>query len=40
LRIFKQKKPEMAAGDLWFHWDNAPLHTAAMITDWMRARQF
>ncbi len=40
LRIFKQKKPEMAARDLWFHWYNALLHTAAMITDWMGARQF
>jgi hypothetical protein len=23
LKIFKQKRPEMAARDWWFHWDNA-----------------
>jgi hypothetical protein len=40
LKIFKQKRLEMAAGDWWFHWDNAPVHTAAMMMDWMVARQF
>jgi hypothetical protein len=24
LKVFKQKRPEMAAGDWWFHWDNVP----------------
>jgi histone-lysine N-methyltransferase SETMAR len=40
LKVFKQKRPEMAAGDWWFHWDNAPVHTAAIVKDWMAARQF
>ncbi len=40
LKVFKHKRPEMVAGDWWFHWDNAPVHTAAMVTDWMAARQF
>jgi histone-lysine N-methyltransferase SETMAR len=30
----------MAAGDWWFHWDNAPIHTADMVTDWMAHREF
>ncbi len=40
LKVFRQKRPEMAAGDWWFHWDNTPVHTAAMVKDWMAARQF
>jgi histone-lysine N-methyltransferase SETMAR len=40
LKVFRQKRPEIAAGDWWFHWDNAPVHTAAMVKDWMAARQF
>ncbi len=30
----------MAAGDWWFHWGKAPVHTAAMVTDWMATKQF
>jgi hypothetical protein len=40
LKVFKQKRPEMVAGDWWFQWDNTPVHTAAMVKDWMAARQF
>jgi hypothetical protein len=40
LKIFKQKRLEMAAREWWFHWDNASVHTAAMVTDWMAAMQF
>jgi histone-lysine N-methyltransferase SETMAR len=40
LKVFKQKRLEMAVGDWCFHEDNAPVHTAAMVTDWMAARQF
>jgi histone-lysine N-methyltransferase SETMAR len=40
LKVFKQKRPEMAARNWWFYWDNAPVHTAAMVMDWMAARQF
>jgi hypothetical protein len=39
LKVFKQKRPVMVAGDLWFYLDNAPVHTANMVTDWMAARQ-
>jgi histone-lysine N-methyltransferase SETMAR len=39
LKIFKKKRPVMAATDWWLHWDNAPVHTATMVTDWMAARQ-
>jgi hypothetical protein len=40
LKVFRQKRPEMAAGDWWFHWDNVPVHTAAMVKGRMAARQF
>jgi hypothetical protein len=40
LRVFKQKRPEMAAWDRWFHWDNTLVYTAVMVMDWMAARQF
>ncbi len=30
----------MKAGTWWFHWDNAPVHTAAVVTNWMAARRF
>ncbi len=39
-KVFRQKRPEIAARDWWFHWDNEPVHTAAMVKDWMAARQF
>jgi hypothetical protein len=40
LKVFKQKRPEMAAGDWWFHWGKVPVHTTAMVTNWMAAKQF
>jgi hypothetical protein len=40
LKVFKQKRPEMVARNWWFCWDNALVHTAAVVTDWMAARQF
>jgi hypothetical protein len=30
----------MNNGDWWFHWDNAHLHTVAMVTNMMEATQF
>jgi hypothetical protein len=39
LKVFKQKRPAMVAGDWWFHWDNVPVHTAAVVTDCMAAWQ-
>ncbi len=38
MKKFKEKRPQMAAGDWFFHWDNAPVHTAAMVKDWLAAR--
>jgi hypothetical protein len=28
----------MAAQQWWFHWDNAPVHTAASVKEWMAAK--
>jgi histone-lysine N-methyltransferase SETMAR len=38
MKILRKKRPQMVAGDWLFHWDNAPVHTAAKVTDWMAAR--
>jgi hypothetical protein len=40
LRVLKEKRPMMAAGNRWLHWNNAPVHTATMVTNWKAARQF
>ncbi len=40
LRVFKQKRPVLATGDWWFHLDSSPMHSAAVVTNWMGARQF
>ncbi len=40
LRVFKQKRPAMVARDLWFHWDDVPVHTAPVVTYKMAVRQF
>jgi histone-lysine N-methyltransferase SETMAR len=40
LATFKKKRPNMAAQEWFFHWDNAPVHTAAVVKDWMAARDF
>jgi histone-lysine N-methyltransferase SETMAR len=40
LKVLKEKRPTMTAGTWWFHWDNALVHTASMVTNWMAARQF
>ena len=34
-KAFKRKRLEMAAGEWFFHWDNAPVHTAAMVKEWI-----
>ncbi len=39
MKVFKQNRPVIAAGGWWFHWDNAPVHTAAAVIDLMVARQ-
>jgi hypothetical protein len=40
LATFKKKQPNMAAGEWFFHWDNAPVHTATVVKDWMAAKDF
>ncbi len=32
---FKKKRPTMAQQQRWFHWNNAPVHTAASLKGWM-----
>ena len=39
-KVFKQKRPETAAGEWYFHWDNAPVHTAAVVRDWLAAHNY
>ncbi len=38
MKILRKKRPQMVAGDWLFHWDNAPVHTTAKVTDWLAAR--
>jgi histone-lysine N-methyltransferase SETMAR len=38
LKVFRQKPPIMAAQDWWLHWDNAPVHTAATVVDFLLAK--
>ncbi len=35
MRHFKKKRPVMAEQPWFFHWDNAPVHTAAIVQDWL-----
>jgi hypothetical protein len=37
--IFWKKRPVIAEGEWFFYWDNAPVHTAALIQDLLAARQ-
>ena len=38
MRIFKEKRPTTAQQDWFLHWDNAPVHSAAVGQDWLAAR--
>ncbi len=38
LEVFRQKRPKMALQDWWLHWDNAPVHTAATVADFLAAK--
>ncbi len=40
MKVLKEKRPTMTARNWWFHWDNAPVHIAAVVTNWMAARRF
>jgi hypothetical protein len=31
------KRPELLSQQWFFHWDNAPMHTAALVSDWFDA---
>jgi len=35
LKAFRAKRPEMAAGEWFLHWDNAPVHTAKVVRDFL-----
>jgi hypothetical protein len=39
MKIFRKKRPVMAARDWMFHWDNAPVHNSATMSDWIPTRQ-
>jgi hypothetical protein len=39
MKVLRKKRPLMAAGEWFLHWDNAPVHTTATITDWLVARR-
>ncbi len=39
MKILKKKRPIMAAGEWFLHWDNVPVHTAAIVTDWLVTRR-
>jgi hypothetical protein len=36
---FQEEESIMASGEWFLHWDNAPVHTAAIVTDWLAARR-
>jgi hypothetical protein len=38
MNILRKKRPQMVAGDWLFHWDNAPVHAAAKVTNGLAAR--
>jgi [histone H3]-lysine36 N-dimethyltransferase SETMAR len=35
LKILKEKRPELRAGEWYFHWDNAPSHSAKAVKDFL-----
>jgi hypothetical protein len=37
MRHFRKKRPVFAEQHRFFHWDNAPVHTAAIVQDWLAA---
>jgi hypothetical protein len=39
LKVLRKKRPIMAAGEWFLHWDNPPVHTTATVTDWLAARR-
>jgi histone-lysine N-methyltransferase SETMAR len=39
LKVLRKKRPVIAAGEWFLHWDNVPVHTATNVTDWLAARR-
>lgn len=39
MKHINKKRPEMAKQQWFFHWDNAPVHTAAVVKNWFAARE-
>jgi histone-lysine N-methyltransferase SETMAR len=39
MKIFRKKWPAMAEGKWFFLWENVQVHTAAVVQDWLAARQ-
>jgi hypothetical protein len=37
MKILRKKRLQMMARDQLFHWDKAPVHNAAKVTDWLAA---
>ena len=37
MKNLKKKRPIMVEQEWFFHWDNAPVHTAAVVKDWLAA---
>ena len=38
MRKMRQKRPHLVENGFIFHWDNAPVHTAAVVADWFAAK--
>ena len=38
MRRLRQKRPDLIKDQWFLHWDNAPVHTAAIVQDWLAAR--
>ena len=38
MKVFHRKRPEMAAGEWFLHWDNTPVHTSASVRGFLAAR--
>jgi histone-lysine N-methyltransferase SETMAR len=38
LKQLRLKRPEMVEQEWFLHWDNAPVHTAAVVQNWLAAR--
>jgi hypothetical protein len=39
LRHLRKKRPDLIAQQWWFHWENAPAHTAASVKNWIAAHK-